>query len=76
MPDVLALTPQVRCPILALRGDREDAYRYPAEEVRKLATVPCESEIVPDCDHFYNGREERVAELVTGWLARTLGLKR
>jgi pimeloyl-ACP methyl ester carboxylesterase len=76
VPDVLALTPQVQCPILALRGDREDAYRYPAEEVRKLATVPCESEIVPDCDHFYNGREERVAELVTGWLARTLGLKR
>jgi len=73
---VLALTPQVQCPILALRGDREDAYRYPAEEVRKLATVPCESEIVPDCDHFYNGREDRVAELVTGWLARTLGLKR
>jgi pimeloyl-ACP methyl ester carboxylesterase len=76
VPDVLALTPQVQCPILALRGDREDAYRYPAEEVRKLATVPCESGIVPDCDHFYNGREERVAELVTGWLARTLGLKR
>ena len=76
VPDVLALTPQVQCPILALRGDREDAYRYPAEEVRKLAAVPCECEIVADCDHFYNARENRVAELVTGWLARTLGLKR
>jgi len=32
-------------------------------------------EIVLDCDHFYNGREEAVGEIVSSWLKRTLHLE-
>jgi hypothetical protein len=32
-------------------------------------------EIVPDCDHFYNGREGVVQEFVCAWLSRTLHLQ-
>jgi len=31
---------------------------------------------VRECDHFYNGREDHVAELVATWLAATLGLRK
>jgi pimeloyl-ACP methyl ester carboxylesterase len=75
VPDTLALAPQVKCPVLTLRGDQEDGHRYPAEEFEKRAGGPCTVEIVPDCDHFYNGKEEKVAGIVSEWLARTLGLR-
>jgi alpha/beta superfamily hydrolase len=35
---------------------------------------PCDVEIVPDCDHFYVGREQAVSEIVVRWLKRTLAL--
>ena len=72
VPDTLALAPKIKCPVLCIRGDREDRDRYPAEEFRARAGGPCEVEIVPDCDHFYNGREQAVQALVSGWLERTL----
>lgn len=72
-PDALALAPQVRCPTLYLRGDREPRESYPAEDFQRQAAGPCEVGIVPDCDHFYNGCESRVGDLVSSWLARTLG---
>ncbi|HZM44935.1 MAG TPA: alpha/beta hydrolase [Burkholderiales bacterium] len=74
VPDTLALAPQVKCPVLTLRGDQEDGHRYPAEEFQKVAGGPCKAEIVPDCDHFYNGKEEKVAGIVSDWLVKTLGL--
>jgi pimeloyl-ACP methyl ester carboxylesterase len=72
-PDVLELAPRVKCPVLYLRGDKEPREQYPAEEFRERAGGPCAVEIVPDCDHFYNGREDAVTQAVTSWLARTLG---
>lgn len=75
MPDVLALAPQVKCPTLYVRGDKEPPANYPAEAFKAGAGGPCDVEIVADCDHFYVGREAAVAELVAGWLARRLGLK-
>src|SRR5215472_5798988 len=68
-PDVLALAAQVKCPSLFVRGDKEPRDAYPAEEFRARAGGPCTVEIVPDCDHFYNGREEAVTRLVASWLA-------
>lgn len=65
-PDILELAPKIRCPVLYLRGDREPRDLYPAEEFAKKAN--CTVEIVPDCDHFYNGREETVAGIVSRWL--------
>jgi len=75
MPDVLALAPKIHCPILFLRGDQESAEIYPAEEFCARAGGPAEAAVLPNCDHFYRGREELVAETVAAWLARTLGLK-
>ena len=72
-PDVLELAPRVKCPSLFVRGDKEPREAYPAEEFRARAGAPCTVEIVPDCDHFYNGREDAVRAIVSSWLARALG---
>lgn len=72
LPDVLALAPRIACPVLYLRGDQEPADLYPAEEFQRRAGGPCTVEIVRNCEHYYVGREDAVAELVAGWLARML----
>jgi pimeloyl-ACP methyl ester carboxylesterase len=74
VPNTLALAPQVKCPILCIRGDKESAERYPAEEFARRATAPATAKVIADCDHFYNGREAEVTEVVTSWLVRTLNL--
>jgi len=71
-PDTLALAPQVKCPSLFVRGDKEPREQYPAEEFKARAGGPCTVEIVPDCDHFYNGREEAIRTIVSSWLRRAL----
>jgi pimeloyl-ACP methyl ester carboxylesterase len=76
VPDTIALAPRIRCPVLCIRGDREDRDRYPAEEFQAAAGGSCEVEIVPDCDHFYNGREQAIQAIVSTWLERTLALAR
>ena len=73
-PDALALAPQVKCPVLYLRGDREPRANYPAEDFKSRAVGPCTVEIVQDCDHFYNGREEAIQAIVSSWLAKSLRL--
>jgi pimeloyl-ACP methyl ester carboxylesterase len=75
LPDIVALAPQIRCPVLYLRGDKELAHIYPAEAFAARAGGPCDVRIVPDCDHFYTGREDAVAALVGAWL-RTTALPR
>ena len=75
LPDTLALAPQIACPSLFVRGDQEDPARYPAEEFQRLAPGACTVEVVPDCDHFYRGREDAVGTLVARWLSLTLSLK-
>ncbi len=72
VPDILELAPSIRCPVLYLRGDREPRELYPAEAFAEASAGPCSVEIVPDCDHFYKGREAAVADRVCGWLARAL----
>jgi pimeloyl-ACP methyl ester carboxylesterase len=72
-PDILELAPRIRCPVLYVRGDREPRDLYPAEEFARRCGGPCAVEIVPDCDHFYAGRETAVGEIVCRWLA-TLNL--
>lgn len=74
VPDTIALAPQIKCPVLAIRGDQEPRDRYPAEEYAAAAGGPCKVEIVAECDHFYNKREDVICGLVTAWLAATLGL--
>jgi pimeloyl-ACP methyl ester carboxylesterase len=67
-PDGLALAPRIKCPVLYIRGDKEPRESYPAEAFRDCAGGPVTVEIVPDCDHFYNGCEETIQKIVTGWL--------
>jgi pimeloyl-ACP methyl ester carboxylesterase len=74
-PDTLELAPKVKCPTLYVRGDREPRASYPAEDFKARAGGPCAVEIVPDCDHFYNGCEAVVGEIVSSWLSRTLHLQ-
>ena len=74
VPDTIALAPRIKCPVLAIRGDKEDRDRYPAEEFQAVCGGPCDVNIVEHCDHFYNGREEHVAGTVSSWLAKTLKL--
>ena len=65
-PDILELAPKIRCPVLYVRGDKEPRDLYPAEEFAKR--TDCRVEIIADCDHFYNGREDAVAKLVGKFL--------
>ena len=75
VPDTIALAPKVKCPMLAIRGDKEDRDRYPAEEFQRHATAPCEVAIIAGSDHFYNGCENKVTEIVSSWLKKTLKLR-
>ena len=75
VPDTIALAPKIQCPVLCIRGDQEEADRYPAEEFQRAAGGPCRVEIIPNCDHFYTGREELVANVVASWLKETLALR-
>jgi len=72
MPDVLALAPRITCPVLYLRGDQESPEQYPAERFCALAGGPAEAVVLPDCDHFYRGREAAVTAAVVAWLRRML----
>jgi pimeloyl-ACP methyl ester carboxylesterase len=74
MPDVLELAPTIRCPTLFIRGDEESPEIYPAERFKERAGGLCEVEIVPNCNHFYVGREATICKLVSGWLVRTLNI--
>ena len=74
VPDTIALAPKIKCPVLCVCGDKEDPERYPAKEFQRHARGKCDVEIVPDCDHFYNGREDAVSGIVSSWLRKTLAL--
>jgi pimeloyl-ACP methyl ester carboxylesterase len=74
LPDLLALAPAIRCPVLYLRGDQEPAELYPAEDFKARAAGDCTVGIVANCGHFYVGREDEVAATVASWLGRTLQL--
>ena len=68
-PDILELAPKIGCPTLYLRGDKEPRELYPAEEFARSAGGRTTVEIVPDCDHFYVGREAAISDRVVRWLA-------
>jgi pimeloyl-ACP methyl ester carboxylesterase len=73
LPVLLDNAPRITCPVLFLRGDREDPEMYPAERFAELAGGPVDVRILPDCDHFYTGQEDDVGRLVAAWLAEVLG---
>jgi pimeloyl-ACP methyl ester carboxylesterase len=70
MPDIIANARRITCPVLYVRGDKEVPSQYPAEEFQAAAAGPCDISIVPDCDHYYKGRSDVVAALVSTWLQK------
>jgi pimeloyl-ACP methyl ester carboxylesterase len=71
MPHTLANADRVRCPTLYLRGDQEPEELYPAETFARLC-AHAQARIMPDCDHFYTGREDVVAATVADWLKQQM----
>ena len=71
--DLVENAKRIKCPVLFIRGDQEPKENYPAERFKENCPGPCEVAIIPNCDHFYVGAEERVAKTVTDWLVKTLG---
>jgi pimeloyl-ACP methyl ester carboxylesterase len=72
-PDLLELAPEVRCPVLFLRGAGEDRELYPADAFARRAGGPCRVIDLEGCDHWYNGHDEEVGRLVSRWLSEVLG---
>lgn len=68
MPDTFALAPKITSPVLYIRGDLEPKDAYPAEEYQQRAGGRCDVQIVANCDHFYNGVENTICDLVSQWL--------
>jgi pimeloyl-ACP methyl ester carboxylesterase len=71
-PDLVANAKRIKCPVLFIRGDQEPKENYPAEMFAANCFGPCEVAIVPNCDHFYVGAEDRVSKIVTDWLAKSV----
>jgi pimeloyl-ACP methyl ester carboxylesterase len=74
-PDISELAPQVRCPILFLRGDREANDVYPGEAFVERAGGPAEFALVPDCDHSYREREQQAINVIVPWLQKISPLR-
>jgi pimeloyl-ACP methyl ester carboxylesterase len=72
-PDLVENAKRIQCPVLFIRGDQEPMENYPAERFKENCAGPCEIAIIPNCDHFYVGAEERVSKIVRDWLKTTLG---
>jgi pimeloyl-ACP methyl ester carboxylesterase len=70
--DLVENAKRIKCPVLFIRGDQEPKDNYPAERFKENCAGPCEIAIIPNCDHFYVGAEERVSRIVTDWLTTTL----
>lgn len=68
-PDILELAPEVACPTLYVRGAGEPPDLYPAEAFAERAAGRVDVRLL-DCDHWYNGLEATVGELVADWLDR------
>jgi len=71
-PDLVDNAKRIKCPVLFIRGDQEPMENYPAERFKENCAGPCEVVIVPNCDHFYLGAEDKVSKIVTDWLKNTL----
>ncbi|MGH7903115.1 MAG: alpha/beta hydrolase [Candidatus Dormibacteraceae bacterium] len=68
LPDLVTLAASIRCPTLFLKGAAEHESSYPARAFAAVIGDACEVVELEGCDHWYNGRDEEVAERVAGWL--------
>lgn len=71
LPATMDLAPGITCPTLFIAGDQEPPEMYPAEAFVQGTSGPGAARIIPNCDHFYTGRFEAVAQEVSEWLSAT-----
>lgn len=67
-PDLLENARSIRCPSLFLVGDLEAPETYPAKEFARCVAGPSEARILENCDHWYTGQKDYVADSVAEWL--------
>jgi len=72
LPDTVETASKISCPVLYVRGDLELQASYPAEDFAANCAGPCDVEIIENCDHFYNGCEDVIIDLVSSWLKKTV----
>lgn len=72
VPRLLDAAPAIRCPVLYVRGGLEDPGLYPAEAFAACAAGPVDVRVIPGCDHFYTGMEDRVGRMVADWVDNVL----
>jgi pimeloyl-ACP methyl ester carboxylesterase len=75
MPSTVETAPKIFCPTLYIRGDQESRDGYPAEDFSAKSSGSCDIEIVANCEHYYNGRQDEIIKLVSNWLVRQFNLE-
>jgi len=68
-PVTLECVERISCPILAIRGGKEDPTFYPVDQMPSRAKSRCELVIIPDTDHLYTGKLDVLAATIRRWLA-------
>ncbi|MFP6713174.1 MAG: alpha/beta hydrolase [Rhodospirillales bacterium] len=72
VPGILENAPKITCPVLYLKGNDEPDDLYPTKAFQEKCSGPCDVEILDGCDHFYNGFEDKVAEIIAAWLSERI----
>ncbi|MPZ86871.1 MAG: alpha/beta fold hydrolase [Nitriliruptorales bacterium] len=67
-PSLLRSAETIGCPVLFVVGAGEDPAVYPAHTFAERTSGRSDVVVVPECDHFYRGREDQVATIVADWL--------
>jgi hypothetical protein len=69
--DKPATIAEVTCPMLALYGTLERSGQEMLQTIRARATGTgsVETQLVDGADHVYSGEEERVAQVISEWIA-------
>jgi pimeloyl-ACP methyl ester carboxylesterase len=72
LPRLVELAASIRCPALFIKGAGESEVAYPARDFAAACLGSCDVVELEDCDHWYNGRDDEVAGIVSTWLSRAL----
>lgn len=72
LPRLVDLAPSIRCPTLFLKGSEEPEEAYPARAFAAASAGPCEVIELDGCDHWYNGFDQQVADIIADWLDRNV----
>jgi hypothetical protein len=63
-PDLVENGKRIGCPVFFVRGNQEPVDNSPAERSQENCAGPRDIAIIPNCDYFYVGAEDRVSKVV------------